>query len=98
MAEEHAGELELLVTGSVTNLYGAWKLNPQFFDQVKRIVLMGGITEPLIFAKKQMDELNFSCDPLATYTVLTSGTEIAVITGNNCLKVLFTRDTKENTT
>lgn len=95
MAEKYAGELELLVTGSVTNLYGAWKINPDFFEQVKRIVLMGGITEPLIFAKKQMDELNFSCDPLAAYTVLTSGTKVAVITGNNCLKVLFTREEYE---
>ena len=95
MAEKYAGELELLVTGSVTNLYGAWKINPKFFSQVKKIVLMGGITEPLIFAKKEMDELNFSCDPLATYTVLTSETEVAVITGNNCLKVLFTRDEYE---
>ena len=92
MAKEHAGELELLVTGSVTNLYGAYKHNPDFFKQVKQIVLMGGITEPLIFAKKQMDELNFSCDPLATFTTLTSETEVAVITGNNCLKVLFTRE------
>lgn len=91
MAEKYAGELEILVTGSVTNLYGAWKYNPKFFEQVKRIVLMGGITEPLIFAKKQMNELNFSCDPFATYTVLTSGKDVAVITGNNCLKVLFTR-------
>lgn len=91
MAEKYAGELEILVTGSVTNLYGAWKNNSKFFEQVKRIVLMGGITEPLIFEKKQMNELNFSCDPLATYTVLTSGADVAVITGNNCLKVLFTR-------
>lgn len=92
MAEQYAGELEILVTGSVTNLYGAWKINPEFFKQVKRIVMMGGTTEPLIFAKKEMDELNFSCDPLATYTVLTSGCEVAVITGNNCLKVLFTKE------
>ena len=92
MAKKHAGELELLVTGSVTNLFGAYKHNPDFFKQVKRIVLMGGITEPLVFAKKIMDELNFSCDPMATFTTLTSGTEVAVITGNNCLKVLFTRE------
>ncbi len=92
MAKKHAGELEILATGSVTNLYGAWKINPEFFRQVKKIVLMGGITEPLIFEKKQMDELNFSCDPLAIYTVLTSGADVAVITGNNCLKVLFTRE------
>ncbi len=92
MAKKHAGELELLVTGSVTNLYGAYKHNPDFFRQIKRIVLMGGITEPLVFAKKIMDELNFSCDPVATFTTLTSETEVAVITGNNCLKVLFTRE------
>lgn len=95
MAEKYAGELEILVTGSVTNLYGAWKHNPEFFHQVKSIVLMGGTTEPLIFAKREMDELNFSCDPLATYTTLTSGTNVAVITGNNCLKVLFTREEYE---
>lgn len=95
MAEKYAGELEILVTGSVTNLYGAWKKNPKFFEQVKRIVLMGGTTEPLIFAKREMDELNFSCDPLATYTVLTSDTQVGVITGNNCLKVLFTREEYE---
>lgn len=95
MAEEYAGELELLVTGSVTNLYGAWKINPEFFHQVKRIVMMGGITETLIFAKKVMNELNFACDPLAAYTVLTSGADVAVITGNNCLKVLFTKEEYE---
>ena len=92
MAKKHAGELELLVTGSVTNLLGAWKYNPEFFKQIKRIVLMGGTTEPLIFAKREMDELNFSCDPAAAFAVLTSETEVAVITGNNCLKVLFTRE------
>lgn len=95
MAEKYAGELELLVTGSVTNLYGAYKINPKFFRQIKKIVLMGGVTQPLIFAKKQMDELNFSCDPLAAFNVLTSETDVAVITGNNCLKVLFTREEYE---
>ncbi len=95
MAKKYAGELELLVTGSVTNLYGAYKHNPDFFKQIKRIVLMGGITEPLVFAKRIMDELNFSCDPLAAFMTLTEGTEVAVITGNNCLKVLFTREEYE---
>lgn len=92
MARKYAGELELLVTGSVTNLQGAYLLNPDFFRQVKKIVLMGGVTEPLIFEKKQMNELNFSCDEAATFSVLTSETDVAVITGNNCLKVLFTRE------
>ena len=96
MAETYAGELELLVTGSVTNLYAASMINPNFYKQIKQIVLMGGITEPLLFQKKEMKELNFSCDPKATYETLTSGTKTTVITGNNCLKVLFTRQEYEN--
>lgn len=95
MAEKHAGELELLVTGSVTNLLGASRLNPDFFKQIRQMVFMGGITAPLLFQKKEMKELNFSCDPKATYTALTSGAKITVLTGNNCLKVLFTREEYE---
>ena len=53
---------------------------------------MGGITSPLIFSKKVMDELNFSCDPHASCNVLKYGKNVSVITGNNCLKVLFTKD------
>lgn len=92
MANEYEGQLSILATGSLTNLYGAYLKDNSFFEKVKEIVLMGGITEPLIFAKRQMDELNFSCDPVATYTVLTKGKNVSVITGNNCLKVLVTRE------
>lgn len=95
MANEYKGELSILATGSLTNLYGAYLKDNTFFEKVKEIVLMGGITEPLIFAKRQMDELNFSCDPIGTYTVLTKGNNVSVITGNNCLKVLVTREDYE---
>lgn len=92
MAEKYKGELEILATGSLTNIYGAALQNPDFFSQVKQIVLMGGITAPLVFAKQTMDELNFSCDPAAALAVLQGNTVVATMTGNNCLKVLFTRD------
>lgn len=95
MANEYKGELSILATGSLTNLYGAYLKDNEFFDKIKEIVLMGGITEPLIFAKKQMNELNFSCDAMAAYTVLTKGKNVSVITGNNCLKVLVTREDYE---
>lgn len=91
-ADRYPGELSILATGSLTNLMGAWKKDPAFFGKVKEIVLMGGITEPLVFRKKIMDELNFSCDPAASLAVLTQGVSVSVITGNNCLKVLFTKD------
>lgn len=92
MANQYAGELSILATGSLTNLGGAYALDPHFFEKVKEVVLMGGITEPLVFEKKVMDELNFSCDPEATAAVLTKGKHVSAVTGNNCLKVLFTKD------
>lgn len=92
MADKYAGALSILATGSLTNLRGAYEKDNHFFEKVKEIVVMGGITSPLVFEKKVMDELNFSCDPFATWTVLTKGKNVSVITGNHCLKVLFTRE------
>ena len=92
MADKCGGALSILATGSLTNLRGAYERDNHFFEKVKEIVVMGGITNPLVFEKKVMNELNFSCDPFATWTVLTKGRNVSVITGNNCLKVLFTRE------
>lgn len=92
MADKYRGTLSILATGSLTNLRGAYEKDNHFFEKVKEIVVMGGITSPLVFEKKVMDELNFSCDPFASQTVLTKGKNVSVITGNHCLKVLFTRE------
>ena len=94
------GDPEAEVLG-VTTTYGnntlekVYENTKKFVKKIGHDELMGGTTEPLIFAKREMVELNFSCDPLATYATLTSGTDVAVITGNNCLKVLFTREEYE---
>ena len=92
MVNKYPGEISILATGSLTNLGGAYRKDNEFFEKVKEIVLMGGITSPLIFEKKIMDELNFSCDPAASYNVLTKGKNVSVVTGNNCLKVLFEKE------
>lgn len=88
----YPGEISILATGSLTNLWGAYEKDNTFFEKVKEIVVMGGITSPLVFEKKVMKELNFSCDPHATWEVLTKAKHVSVVTGNNCLKVLFTRN------
>ena len=88
----YPGEVSILATGSLTNLGGAYRKDNTFFDKVKEIVLMGGITSPLVFEKKIMDELNFSCDPEASFDVLAKGHDVSIATGNNCLKVLFEKE------
>lgn len=89
IANRFKGEITLLATGSLTNLLGAYELDNNFFNNLKQIVLMGGITEPLIINGKILDELNFSCDPEATFKVLSSGCKTTVLTGHICLQAFF---------
>jgi len=86
------GEVSILATGSLTNLYHAWRLDPSFFDKVKQISMMGGITKPLIIMGQELDELNFSCNSIASFHVLTRGNKIKIATGNACLGALFTKE------
>ena len=64
-------------------------IDPDFFSNVSDIIVMGGITEPLLINGEKVDELNFSCDPEATYEVMKSAAPTTVITGNLCLSALF---------
>lgn len=88
-ANAHPGKVTILATGSLTNLLGAYEIDNYFFENVKEIVLMGGITNPLIINNKNLDELNFSCDPEASYEVLSSKAKVTVLTGHICLQALF---------
>lgn len=88
MADKYPGELVYLGIGSLGNLYGAYLLDNDIFGKIDQIVLMGGITEPLIIHGSQpLAELNFSVNAEAAATVLSKGRNITVITGNNCLPV-----------
>ena len=85
------GQVSILAIGSQTNLYHAWLLDPDFFDNLNELSLMGGVTEPLIIMDKQLDELNFSCNSTASFNVLSKGKLIKIATGNNCLGALFSK-------
>jgi purine nucleosidase len=96
MINLHKGNISILATGSLTNLYAAYLLDNSIFNKISEIVLMGGVTERLIINGRNLDELNFSCDPIATECVLNNGKNVAVITGNNCLNAYFSElDFKE---
>ncbi len=85
-------DVSLLATGSLSNLHAADLLDEDVLDKVREIVLMGGLVEPLIINGRQLDELNFSCDPLATECVLRNGRNVSVITGNACLDAFFSEE------
>jgi len=92
MAEAFPSELTLAVTGSTTNLKGALLLDNDVLSKYQQVVLMGGITQSLVFNGQIMDELNWSCDPEASLAVLEAanrGAKIVVFTANNCLEARF---------
>ena len=94
-AHANPGALSLAVTGSTTNLKGALALDPDVLSLYREVVLMGGITQTLVFNGAIMDELNLSCDPEATamiFEAATRGANIIVATANNCLPASFGRD------
>lgn len=83
--------ISILATGSLTNLYAAYLSDNTVFENVCEIVVMGGITEDLRINGRILEELNFSCDPVAAECVLKNGNNLSVITGNNCLKAFFSK-------
>jgi inosine-uridine nucleoside N-ribohydrolase len=80
------GEISLVAIGSLTNLYGAWLLDPSVFEKTKEIVLMGGYTAPVLYHGFHLEELNFSENPEAAACVLNRGKNISILTGNNTLE------------
>ena len=90
LSEEHRGELSILAVGATTNLCSALHYDPKALDGVD-LVLMGGITEPLIVGSRPMDELNLSVDARATLEVLNKTKKATILTGNNCLATIFSR-------
>jgi len=86
-----SGNISILATGSLTNLYAAYLKDNLFFEKVAEIIIMGGITEDLVINDKVLDELNLACDPIAAEWVFKKAKNISVITGNNCLDAFFTK-------
>lgn len=92
MSDKYTGELNILVTGSLTNLYHAWQLDNSFYEKINEISLMGSITEPLIINGKILNELNFSCNVEAALNVLKYAKDLIIATGNTCLDGFFTKE------
>lgn len=92
MVHKYPEELSIIATGSMQNLYDASIIDQSIIANIKEIVLMGGITEPLKVGNKIMNELNFSVCPEGAFTVLNKATKLSVLTGNNCMDVEFTGD------
>lgn len=88
-AAENKKEITIIAAGPLTNLYGAWKIDNDFFKNLKEIIVRGGVTEPLQFGEKIIYETNFSSDPEAAEKVLKAEVPLALMSGNLCLAARF---------
>ena len=96
-ARKYQGELCVLATGAMTNLLGAAEEDPSFWNNVKTVSVMGGITEPLFVNGVPMDELNLSCDPEASCAVLRNVRDLRIATAQNSIHSYFSRSSwREN--
>lgn len=83
------GKIIILALGPLTNLAGAGRADPSFFANVSGIVCMGGYERDLRFARRSVEELNFSCDLDAAKTVLSAAAPVAVMSAQLCLAARF---------
>lgn len=79
----------ILATGSMQNLYDAWKMDPSIVDLIEEVVVTGGITKPLVFCDKKLDEYNFSSFSEGAYRLFKSYKNVTVHSANNCMKMKF---------
>jgi purine nucleosidase len=83
------GEIVLIATGSMTNLKHATALDANFFEKLRGLYLMGGITEPLVWNGHRLAERNFSLDPEAAYLALHADCPVTIATGQAGLAAIF---------
>jgi purine nucleosidase len=87
-AATHAGELDVLAIGPLTNLAVAMLADPSLADRIRHLHVMGGDYS----GDPERIEHNASADPLATWVVLRSGIPTTVVGLEMTSRVVFSDD------
>ncbi len=86
-------QINILAIGSMTNLHNTYMIDSDFYKNTKRIVVMGGVCEPLVYNGNLVNETNLSHNPEAAFSVLTSDADISVLNGHTGLKSFMPAET-----
>lgn len=89
MTAERPGQISVLATGPLTNLFSAKRLNAGFFDHAAEIVCMGGYLSPLRIGWRNLAELNLSADAEAAHAVLNASCPVTLMSAQLCLQAWF---------
>lgn len=94
-AKKYKSDLTVLATGSMTNLHTAHKCDPEFYNNLDEIYLMGGVVKPLLINGVEVKELNFACNAEAAYDVLSSNCKISLLNGHVTADAIFGKEELE---
>ena len=89
MVNRYPHEVSILATGPPGNLHAAAKIDPGFFQKVRRIALMGGYLEPVILGRRDLGELNLSANPEASLSVLSAPCDVTLFPAQVCLEAPY---------
>lgn len=93
---ENPGEITLIPIGPFTNIAAAIIREPKIVENVKEIVMMGGVTRLGDNALElPKDEHNIRCDPEAAALVFRSGAPIVMVGLDVTYKVTIDRDARD---
>ena len=87
------GQIAVLATGPLTNIWGALKHHPGFLRDVAGLYCMGGRMAPVRVGWRAAGELNFSADPAAAEQVLRSAPELTLVPSDVCVSVAWGGET-----
>jgi purine nucleosidase len=84
LADRHAGELEVIAQGPLTNLALALRKDPSLPEKVRRLWIMGGANNSLGNITPAA-EFNFYVDPEAAHMVLSAGFRTVLVPWDVCV-------------
>lgn len=88
-AAQSPGEVTVLATGPLGNLRAAAEIDPDFLNNLKQVVCMGGYLDPLRIGWRNVAELNLSRDPEAAHRVLYAPCPVTLMNAHVCLQAPF---------
>lgn len=77
---DQPGEITILAIGSLCNIAGAYVKDCNFFKKIEKLIIMGGILEPLYLNGAQLNELNFSVDYKSAAKVIYNCPNLSILT------------------
>ena len=90
-AASNPGEITLLAAGPLGNLRGAAQIDPNFFQNLKELIFMGGhINHPFKVGKRMIPDFNLAFDLKAALRVLHAECPVNLFNSEICTQVPFT--------